>query len=100
MKMKPFPIVWKAYKYYHCLYEDDILFKSLVCLSQNKSSLTEPSVPSDKDVISAIKVLKLYAIHNPSIPGSIIRTESVVYGHIVENRCHMSQKCLTGFFKV
>ena len=56
-------------------------------------------MPSDKDVISAIEVLKLYAIHNPSVLGSIISTENVVYGHIVEKRCHMSQKCLTNFFK-
>ena len=69
-------------------------------LDETYQDLPEASVPSDKDVIRALKVLKLYAIHNPSVLGSIISTESVVYGNIVEKRCYMSQKCLTNFLKV
>ena len=48
-------------------------------LDENSQDLPEPSVPSIKDIIRALKVLKLYAIHNPSVLGSIISTESVVY---------------------
>ena len=62
--------------------------------------IIEMAVVYQKEAIEVLEVLKLYAFHNPSVLGSIISTESVVYGHIVEKRCHMSQKCLTEFFKV
>ena len=84
---------WEA-ELHSCINDEDIT------LDETSQDLPEPSVPSDKDVIRAFEVLKLYAFHNPSVLGSIISTESVVYGHIVEKRCHMSQKCLTEFFKV
>ena len=84
---------WEA-ELHSCINDQDIT------LDETSQDLPEPSVPSDKDVIRALEVLKLYAFHNPSVLGSIISTESVVCGHIVEKRCHMSQKCLTEFFKV
>ena len=84
---------WEA-ELHSCINDQDIT------LDETSQDLPEPSVPSDKDVIRALEVLKLYAFHNPSVLGSIISTESVVCGHIVGKRCHMSQKCLTEFFKV
>ncbi|KAI6661426.1 hypothetical protein LOD99_13298 [Oopsacas minuta] len=48
-----------------------------ISLDETSQDLPEPSVSSDKDVNSAIEVLKLYASRNPSLLGSIISTESV-----------------------
>ena len=83
---------WEA-EPHSCINDQDIT------LDETSQDLPEPSVPCDRDVISALEVLKLYAIHNPTVLGPVISTESVVYGHIAERRCYMSQKYLTDFFK-
>ena len=51
---------WEA-ELHSCINDQDIT------LDETSQDFPEPSVPSDKDVISAIEVLKLYAIHNPSV---------------------------------
>ena len=45
-------------------------------------TLQETSVPSDKDVISALEVLKLYGTYNFSVLGLIVCTEIAIYEHI------------------
>ena len=53
---------WEA-ELHSCINDQDIT------LDDTSQGLPEPSVPSDKDVIRALEVLKLYAFHNPSVLG-------------------------------